>query len=72
MKNLNNKIALLTGASSGIGAVIAKTLANEGVEIVGVARSEEGLNKTKKILKLLVENFIAFHLMFQKHQIYLN
>ena len=42
MKNLNNKIALLTGASSGIGAVIAKTLANEGVEIVGVARSEEG------------------------------
>ena len=48
MKNLNNKIALLTGASSGIGAVIAKTLANEGVEIVGVARSEEGLNKTKK------------------------
>ena len=47
MKKLDNKIALLTGASSGIGAVIAKALSSEGVEIVGVARSEVGLNNTK-------------------------
>ncbi len=47
MKKLDNKIALLTGASSGIGAVIAKALSSEGVEIVGVARSETGLNNTK-------------------------
>ena len=48
MKKLDNKIALLTGASSGIGAVIAKTLAEEGVEVVGVARSEDGLDITRK------------------------
>ena len=47
MKIIKNKIALLTGASSGLGAVIAKALSFEGVEIVGVARSEEGLQKTK-------------------------
>ena len=47
MKKLENKVVLLTGASSGIGAVIAKSLSNEGVEIIGIARSEVGLQKTK-------------------------
>ena len=47
MKKLENKVALLTGASSGIGAVIAKSLSSEGVEIIGIARSETGLQKTK-------------------------
>ena len=47
MKILQKKIALLTGASSGIGVILANSLSNEGVEIIGVARSEDGLNKTK-------------------------
>ena len=47
MKKLKNRVALITGASSGIGAIISQSLSNEGVEIVGVARSKVGLNKTK-------------------------
>ena len=53
MKDLNNKVALLTGASSGIGAVIANLLAQENFTVVGVARSKSGLNNTKSI----IENF---------------
>ncbi len=37
----------MTGASRGIGPYIAKTLANEKAVIIGVARSEDGLNTTK-------------------------
>ena len=47
MKKLKNRVALITGASSGIGAIISQSLSNEGIEIVGVARSKVGLNKTK-------------------------
>lgn len=43
---LNGKIALITGASKGIGAGIAKTYANEGATvIVNYASSREGADK---------------------------
>jgi len=44
---IQNKTVLLTGASRGIGPYIAKTLANAGAVLIGLARSEEGLNTTK-------------------------
>ena len=44
---IQNKTVLLTGASRGIGPYIAKTLANAGAVLIGLARSEEGLNATK-------------------------
>ncbi|MCJ8209560.1 glucose 1-dehydrogenase [Mucilaginibacter sp. RS28] len=46
MKKLANKVAVVTGASKGIGAGIAKSLANEGAAVVvNYASSKEGADK---------------------------
>tara|TARA_B100000315_G_scaffold214013_1_gene212288 strand:+ start:2108 stop:2923 length:816 start_codon:yes stop_codon:yes gene_type:complete len=51
MKELKGKVALITGNSRGLGPCISLALAKEGVTIVGVARSEEGLKKTQQIIE---------------------
>jgi gluconate 5-dehydrogenase len=51
MKNLfdlTGKVALVTGASSGLGVEFAKALANQGANIALVARREEKLKEVKK------------------------
>lgn len=45
MQSLKGKIAVITGASSGIGEATARLLANEGVNVVLVARRKEKINK---------------------------
>lgn len=40
--NLNSQIALITGASRGIGRAIAQELAKQGAKVVGTATSESG------------------------------
>lgn len=45
-KKLENKIALITGASRGIGAAIAKRYAAEGAQVILTARNVDGLEKT--------------------------
>src|SRR5699024_10306501 len=43
IKQLTGKVAIVTGASSGIGTAIAKELANAGAKVVLAARNKEKL-----------------------------
>jgi NAD(P)-dependent dehydrogenase (short-subunit alcohol dehydrogenase family) len=45
MKSLNRKIALVTGASRGIGFAVAKRFIDEGAKVIAVARSIKGMEE---------------------------
>ncbi len=44
--NMNNKVALITGAGSGIGQAIAKYIADAGAKVMVVGRTESTLKET--------------------------
>lgn len=60
MASLRNKTAIVTGASSGIGAAIATHLAMEGVDVCLVARGTERLKQKESQIKEVAKgNVIA-------------
>ena len=70
--DLTDKVAIITGASRGIGEAIATQLSICGANIILTARNAENLNtvkkfiKKKKILKLfkqILQNLIFFNIM---------
>ena len=48
---LNDKIAIVTGASRGIGSDIAKALTESGAYVIGTATSQTGADKIKETLQ---------------------
>lgn len=55
-KRLENRIALITGASRGIGAAVAKRYAEEGAHVILVARTVGGLEEVDDHVKSLGSN----------------
>jgi len=50
MKSLKNKVAIVTGASSGIGLKTAELLSSRGVKVALIARSKSKLNRISEKL----------------------
>ena len=49
---LNGKVALVLGASRGLGGAIAKMLAEEGASVIGVARNTSSIDEWSKTLSI--------------------
>ena len=45
MERWEGRVALVTGASAGIGAAMCKMLANHGIKVVGCARRKDKLEQ---------------------------
>ena len=68
-------MALVTGASAGIGAAICKMLASHGINVVGCARREDRVKEFAKEFPLIraykVSGFFAV-MRFQEKQTNIN
>ena len=56
MDRWKNRVAVVTGASSGIGATICKLLCQNGMKVVGCARRIEKLEE----MKMGLQNFYPY------------
>jgi NAD(P)-dependent dehydrogenase (short-subunit alcohol dehydrogenase family) len=58
--DLSGRVALVTGASRGLGRHLCNFLSDKGVKIVGTARNEEELNSLKEELKAKGRDAMVF------------
>jgi NAD(P)-dependent dehydrogenase (short-subunit alcohol dehydrogenase family) len=59
MFDLNNKVAIVTGASKGIGEAIAKGLAKHGAKVVVSSRNQESIDRVSESINKTGGNSIA-------------
>ena len=66
MSSLENRIVLITGASSGIGLAAARMFAEEGATVVLAARNQERLSEVEKEFKSrnVVHKFLPLDINF--------
>src|SRR5205814_8455552 len=58
-QRVTHPVALVTGASGGIGEAIAQVLAEEGEDLVLVARSEDGLRRVAAAIRARTGRTVA-------------
>lgn len=64
--DIKDKIAVITGASSGIGAEFSRKLVNMGATVYGIARSSDRL---KRLRETLGSSFIPVEMDITRHKI---
>ena len=65
----NNKVILITGASSGLGFNLAKFFLNKGAKIVSISRRKKNLvtkNNKLKHISFDLTNFKNYEVLFKK------
>ena len=68
MNNLQNKIAVVTGAGDGLGKQISLDLAQNGAKVILVSRTEEKLKKLKEEIENTGGKRIIIPVMCQLRQ----
>jgi len=59
--NLEGKVAVVTGASRGIGAAVVERLVREGVRVVGVSRNAEATERSADVVRMLTVDLAEDH-----------